>query len=326
MLGTMMRWFSFLMIAFVVAGCDGSPKTTLFFLDNPLQESIEVTLDGKVYVIAPTSSVEVSLAGGLHEVSYQGATARFNVVPGGNGGIINPTLSDYYVYYRAYLSSGFAADYPSVMDSYLRSRQNRVMIRGEVMEGPFRRENGLVIENFGEVSGWILGLDEKYSSTYSRRSNVYIVGKVFREADFFRFLRRYHEIRVGEDDMPNDRHLNGLERLMLPVTFEHECQSVRDYWVGLNDQFDVLQSEQQDVKALEEAREHLKLWQLEFSRAQQACPKPGYLNMDIHGGSEYWDARAVYEDPLLNFGKMMRGAQIDMRHVFVVVPESAREN
>lgn len=72
----------------------------IVLIDNPTDESIDVDLDSKSYMIKPMSSVAVTLQAGKHKLYYKGEYATFFFKPmEAEGVIINPTLSNYILYH-----------------------------------------------------------------------------------------------------------------------------------------------------------------------------------------------------------------------------------
>lgn len=299
-----------------LTGCGDSG--TAFLIDNPLQKNITVTLDGKVHELAPKSYIEIELGNGTHTLEYAGHTARFNVIEGAKGGIINPTLSNYYVHYIVYMEdTGLTRQKRLERERFYlgSSRIKTDWVNGHEITGGFRKENGIVIENYNSVEhNWVLGLDDDYKTSYTSSSAVGVFGKIFREADYINFLeeRTGLDLSTPEGYEEPKRSFEGLQRTIPPITLVHECDSVNTYFSNMNTWLDTLHSNSSSATELKQAHQHLVMRQVEMSQAKNSC-KPSFLNAQ---GLFDMERSNAYQQPEIDFDKLMRNSAI--KHVFTI--------
>ena len=97
--------FLMLVALFALTACSGEVP---FIIDNPTKTAMVITIDDQEYSIEANSQKKVSLLPGAHKLSSAKLSdVQFMVyatLP--NGGVINPSLSDYVVVSRSYTKQG----------------------------------------------------------------------------------------------------------------------------------------------------------------------------------------------------------------------------
>ena len=84
----------------------------IFYLDNPTNKNIEITLDSKLYKLKPKTYEVLNLKIGKHisELS-DGTKVYFKIFANSKGGIINPTGATYTINYFRYQSPRICVDW-----------------------------------------------------------------------------------------------------------------------------------------------------------------------------------------------------------------------
>lgn len=139
------------------------------FIDNPTDQEIVVTLDGKEHKIAPLDFVKIGdIPKGEHKYSLNGGSESiFNVE---TVSMLNPTMHTYVF----------------VQEEYGSSNKNLVLteiaLDGIIYEGYFELKTGLVIPHDNVNYNTITPLPEEVS--VSNSSSGVVQTKLFRSADF----------------------------------------------------------------------------------------------------------------------------------------------
>ena len=165
-------------------------KTTI---DNPTDQAITFTLDGKEYTLQPNSSQNVKLARGEHTLVYNGETTKFEKgkgetttddLLGGKYALLNPTKSEYVFYkqiYRSGISESAAYD---IVATYDCPTTGDFAAKGE--KCPFKFYNDAFIEVVADY-GITSDLPERASTR--RKGATYVIrSKLFRWADFKKYM------------------------------------------------------------------------------------------------------------------------------------------
>ena len=91
-----------------------------FYLDNPTNKNIEMTLDGKVYKLKPKTYEVLNLKMGEHIAELSdGTKVYFKIFANSKGGIINPTGATYTINYFRYQSPRISVDWREPEDAVL---------------------------------------------------------------------------------------------------------------------------------------------------------------------------------------------------------------
>ena len=92
----------------------------IFYLDNPTNKNIEITLDSKVYNLKPKTYEVLNLKMGQHIVELSDETKiSFKIFANSKGGIINPTGAAYTINYFRYQSPRICVDWSEPEDTVL---------------------------------------------------------------------------------------------------------------------------------------------------------------------------------------------------------------
>ena len=84
----------------------------IFYLDNPTDKNIKITLDSKVYNLKPKTYEVLNLKMGQHIAELSdGTKVYFKIFANSKGGIINPTGATYTINFIRYQSSGICVDW-----------------------------------------------------------------------------------------------------------------------------------------------------------------------------------------------------------------------
>ena len=91
-----------------------------FYLDNPTNKNIEMTLDGKIYKLKPKTYEVLNLKMGEHIAELSdGTKVYFKIFANSKGGIINPTGATYTISYFRYQSPRISVDWRDPEDTVL---------------------------------------------------------------------------------------------------------------------------------------------------------------------------------------------------------------
>ena len=84
----------------------------IFYLDNPTNKNIEITLDSKLYKLKPKTYEVLNLKRGEHIAELSdGTKVYFKIFANSKGGIINPTGATYTINYFRYQSPRICVDW-----------------------------------------------------------------------------------------------------------------------------------------------------------------------------------------------------------------------
>lgn len=266
-------------LAFLVASCDIFSSKATFSIDNPTKNAISINIDGKQYDIPALSHTDIELGDGYHFAIYNGETIKFNFF--GNvamtsdkikGGILNPTLSNYYVNFEFYQASSSKSE----GDGYMKNLMNSAIIKGKEFDGTFIHYNGFFIEQYGIQTYWMYGLDEDYPKNITTTgSAIKIVGKIFREDDFIGYINS----QMGDEPIEFDYNFVEPQRKLsdtkvftidyIAATFN--CTIVNDAIAQLNENIKTIQTPDLKANILKKAYKNVKFFPLSFLGAKDNC-------------------------------------------------------
>lgn len=314
-----------LLVVFIMllTGCDLFESGVAYTLDNPKNEPITVNLDGKEYQLPAVGHISVELKSGIHTIAYQGESAQFYIFKDGKGGLINPTLSNYYVNYSFYKVDNDGYDREKMTNEMMLSYRNTDTILGNEFSGYFYKYNDLVIEKLGDTRGWSFDVDEEQSNVVSSTSSIKIIGKIFREAAFIKLIKD----ETGTELLPvagyqqPARSFANIALFYPPLTMKHECAQINQYFDGMNKQLTELQSVSTDASAREEVRKQLMHYSSGLLQAKQQCPKKDFFveSVNSFGATNRvldGDARNAYERPEKEADAAMKW--MTNRYVFIL--------
>ena len=92
----------------------------IFYLDNPTDKNIKITLDSKVYNLKPKTYEVLNLKMGEHIAELSdGTKVHFKIFANSKGGIINPSGAIYTINYFRYQSPRISVDWREPEDTVL---------------------------------------------------------------------------------------------------------------------------------------------------------------------------------------------------------------
>lgn len=92
----------------------------IFYLDNPTNKNIKITVDSKVYNLKPKTYEVLNLKMGKHIAELSdGTKVYFKIFANSKGGIINPTGATYTINYFRYQSPRISVDWREPEDTVL---------------------------------------------------------------------------------------------------------------------------------------------------------------------------------------------------------------
>ena len=110
-----MKKFLLILLSIFFISCDiknSHDNEHIFYLDNPTNKNIEITLDSKLYKLKSKTYEILNLKMGEHIAELSdGTKVYFKVFANSKGGIINPTGATYTIDFIRYQSSGICVDW-----------------------------------------------------------------------------------------------------------------------------------------------------------------------------------------------------------------------
>ena len=100
----------------------------IFYLDNPTNKNIEITLDGKLYKLKSKTYEVLNLKTGEHIAELSdGTKVYFKIFANSKGGIINPSGATYTINYFRYQSPRISVDWREPEDTVLPTYNDFIM-------------------------------------------------------------------------------------------------------------------------------------------------------------------------------------------------------
>ncbi|WP_314320544.1 hypothetical protein [Fusobacterium pseudoperiodonticum] len=100
----------------------------IFYLDNPTDKNIKITLDSKVYNLKPKTYEILNLKRGEHIAELSdGIKVYFKIFANSKGGIINPSGATYTINYFRYQSPRISVDWREPEDTVLPTYNDFIM-------------------------------------------------------------------------------------------------------------------------------------------------------------------------------------------------------
>ena len=100
----------------------------IFYLDNPTNKNIKITLDSKVYNLKPKTYEVLNLKRGEHIAELSdGTKVYFKIFANSKGGIINPSGATYTINYFRYQSPRISVDWREPEDTVLPTYNDFIM-------------------------------------------------------------------------------------------------------------------------------------------------------------------------------------------------------
>ncbi|WP_165022165.1 hypothetical protein [Dysgonomonas sp. ZJ279] len=242
-----MRNYYFILCILFLTACDQPvPEASkVFWVDNPTNAAIDITIDDQLYTIPANSGINADLLAGQHQLTYNNQSIRFFVKPNEQACVINPTLNNYIFYTEIYREIGKAeeanAEYEKLKTAYL---HEFVLQTGDTILVPFRVTNDLFIEQYEYY--WHLNVVESYKEHVTIRTdkNYNLTtapqSKLFRENDFFEYIGR-ENLPEGFVFTPSNQKLSDLSPyVFISDNTVCDCQPVNGAIEAYRARFDSL--------------------------------------------------------------------------------------
>lgn len=176
-----------LILTILFVACGGNGKS-IFTLDNPSDEKITVTIDGKEHSLEAKSHEKVELTAGEHIVENDKYKVIFTVYSDSKGGIINPTgylyIKERIVYsVKETTQTGNAGDEEFIIDDY-------------IFSGPFSVTYDFIIDrSYGQGArgkgDWDYDLFEPFPNSINMDREVNIYSKMYNKNEFLEMVQDF---------------------------------------------------------------------------------------------------------------------------------------
>ncbi|MFZ7987598.1 hypothetical protein [Fusobacterium watanabei] len=143
----------------------------IFYLDNPTNKNIEITLDSKLYKLKPKTYEVLNLKMGEHIAELSdGTKVYFKIFANSKGGIINPTGAAYTIDNSIrYQSQRICVDWQEPQDTVLPTIDDFIIDKNYI---------AWEYDIFGEVT------DESMPKKLSPEVDIYVFTKIYSPSEF----------------------------------------------------------------------------------------------------------------------------------------------
>ena len=142
----------------------------IFYLDNPTNKNIEITLDSKLYKLKPKTYEVLNLKMGEHIAELSdGTKVYFKIFANSKGGIINPTGATYTINYFRYQSPRISVDWQEPQDTVLPTVDDFIIDKNYI---------AWEYDIFEEVT------DESMPKKLSPEVDIYVFTKIYSPSEF----------------------------------------------------------------------------------------------------------------------------------------------
>lgn len=152
-----------------------------YVIDNPSDKILNITIDQQKITVAPQQFVRLDLDRGKRRIQYafNGKNVDTIIEINRASGLINPTLSDYYIFTRPY---GNRPNKDSIFTSH------NIAIDNKAYLGLISKKENLYIEDF------YYNLDQDYPSLFIKSGDKNTdLSKIFRKEEFKQFYFENYE-------------------------------------------------------------------------------------------------------------------------------------
>ena len=152
----------------------------IFYLDNPTDKNIKITLDTKVYNLKPKTYEVLNLKTGEHiaELSDK-RKVYFKIFENSKGGIINPTTSSYVFNYFIPYSA------PNIFVEWAEPEINTISIDNLSFTGTYKVVNDFIIDK--NYIGWDFDIFEEINfDKISPEIEIKLFSKIFNPYEFLK--------------------------------------------------------------------------------------------------------------------------------------------
>ena len=142
----------------------------IFYLDNPTNKNIEITIDNKIYNLKPKTYEVLNLKMGEHIAELSdGTKVYFKIFANSKGGIINPTGATYTIDFIRYQSSGICVDWSESENTVLPTFDDFIIDKNYI---------AWEYDIFEEVS------NESMPKKLSPEVDIYVFTKIYSPSEF----------------------------------------------------------------------------------------------------------------------------------------------
>ena len=142
----------------------------IFYLDNPTNKNIEITIDNKIYNLKPKTYEVLNLKMGEHIAELSdGTKVYFKIFANSRGGIINPTGATYTIDFIRYQSSGICVDWSESENTVLPTFDDFIIDKNYI---------AWEYDIFEEVS------NESMPKKLSPEVDIYVFTKIYSPSEF----------------------------------------------------------------------------------------------------------------------------------------------
>ena len=152
----------------------------IFYLDNPTNKNIEITLDGKLYKLKSKTYEVLNLKTGEHIAELSdGTKVYFKIFANSRGGIINPTTSSYVFNYFIPYSA------PNIFVEWAEPEINTISIDNLSFTGTYKVVNDFIIDK--NYIGWDFDIFEEINfDKISPEIEIKLFSKIFNPYEFLK--------------------------------------------------------------------------------------------------------------------------------------------
>jgi hypothetical protein len=221
------------LVAALLAGCSNAPKT--FSIDNPTASALTVAIDGRDQQVPAGGAVAIELAPGAHTLHTDRlGDINFLVSTHDQGGLINPTQSDYVI------ASATGAHARAQLVHRFDGGTAGVTVDGTRFDGPYRSSNDIVL-----VRSWRAGVHDALPQGRAADDSL-ADAKIFAARDFVAYYQQTVEgpstfTYVINPGMPTPSYMASVEDSAMPAlpgVFGAHAGDLRDLYRGYLSAFD----------------------------------------------------------------------------------------
>ena len=152
----------------------------IFYLDNPTNKNIEITIDNKIYNLKPKTYEVLNLKMGEHIAELSdGTKVYFKIFANSRGGIINPTTSSYVFNYFIPYSA------PNIFVEWAEPEINTISIDNLSFTGTYKVVNDFIIDK--NYIGWDFDIFEEINfDKISPEIEIKLFSKIFNPYEFLK--------------------------------------------------------------------------------------------------------------------------------------------
>ena len=212
----------------------------IFYLDNPTDKNIKITLDTKVYNLKPKTYEVLNLKTGEHIAELSdGTKVYFKIFANSRGGIINPTTSSYVFNYFIPYSA------PNIFVEWAEPEINTISIDNLSFTGTYKVVNDFIIDK--NYIGWDFDIFEEINfDKISPEIEIKLFSKIFNPYEFLK-----QENLEYKDINKTKLNLEIKEDYSIPNFEDKKVQKYVEEVIELDKAYKVENEENEQKKILE---------------------------------------------------------------------------